>query len=158
MDVTQRFEPREQERLNLMGVNLLRCSAGNGLQVWGGRTLNLEPERRFVVYRRLIHRLVRAIRRVAEPLVFDINGPEMWLAITRSITALLLEAWRAGALKGQVPDEAFRVRCDETLNTPDEQDLGRVFCEIEVAPAAPMEFIQLRVSLSGDGTLEVFES
>jgi|GEM_PF-1275507 len=158
VDITQRFDPREQEQLNTSGVNLLRCSPGNGLQVWGGRTLNLEPQLRFLVYRRLIHRLVRAIRRVAEPLVFDINGPEMWLAITRSITAVLLEAWRAGALKGVRQEEAFSVRCDEKLNPASEQDLGRVYCDIDVAPATPMEFIHLRLSLSGDGRLEVFES
>ena len=76
-DVTQRFDYIEQSRFNTGGTNLLRCSAGNGLLVWGGRTLNLDPDRRFLVYRRLIHRLVRAIRRVAEPLVFDINGPEV---------------------------------------------------------------------------------
>jgi len=158
VDITQRFDYIEQSRLNTAGVNLLRCSSGNGVLVWGGRTLNLDVERRYVVYRRLIHRLVRAIRRVAEPLVFDINGPELWLALARSITTVLLEAWRAGALKGDQASEAFRVKCDEELNTAEERDLGRVHCEIDVAPATPMEFIQLRVSLSADGRLEVFES
>ncbi len=158
VDTTQRFETDAQARLNYAGVNLLRCSAGNGLLVWGGRTLNLEPDKRFIVYRRLIHRLVRAIRAVAEPLVFETNGPELWLALARSITSVLLEAWRAGALKGDQPGEAFRVTCDEKLNSPAEQELGRVVCVIEVAPATPMEFIELRVSLSGDGRLEVFES
>ena len=158
VDVTQRFDYIEQSRFNTAGTNLLRCSAGNGLLVWGGRTLNLDPDRRFIVYRRLIHRLVRAIRRVAEPLVFDINGPELWLALSRSITSVLLEAWRAGALKGDQSAEAFRVKCDEELNTPEEQELGRVHCEVSVAPATPMEFIELRISLSGDGRLEVFES
>jgi len=158
VDVAQRFDPAAQARFNESGANLLRCFPGNGIQVWGGRTLNLDPQRRFIAHRRLVHRLVRAIRRVAEPLVFEINGPEMWLTLTRSITAVLLEAWRAGSLKGARPDEAFRVQCDEKLNPPEEIDLGRVNCEIEFAPAVPMEFIHLRVSLSGDGKLEVFES
>ena len=158
VDITQRFDYIEQSRFNTAGTNLLRCSAGNGLLVWGGRTLNPDLNRRFIVYRRLIHRLVRAIRRVAEPLVFDINGPELWLVLTRSITSVLLEAWRAGALKGEQSSEAFRVRCDEELNPPAEQELGRVLCEVSVAPATPMEFIELRISLSGDGRLEVFES
>jgi len=158
VDVTQRFDYIEQSRFNTSGTNLLRCSAGNGLLVWGGRTLNVDPDRRFIVYRRLIHRLVRAIRRVAEPLVFDINGPELWLALSRSITSVLLEAWRAGSLKGEQSAEAFRVKCDEELNTPEERELGRVHCEVSVAPATPMEFIELRISLSGDGRLEVFES
>jgi phage tail sheath protein FI len=158
VDVTQSFDPLEQARLNLTGVNLLRCFAGKGLLVWGGRTLHLDPERRFLVYRRLIHRLVRAIRRVAEPLVFETNGPELWLALARSITTILLEAWRAGALKGARQEEAFRVRCNAENNPPDEIDLGRVLCEIDVAPAAPMEFIELRLSFSGQGKLEVFET
>jgi len=33
-----------------------------------------------------------------------------------------------------------------------------MICEIQVAPAVPMEFITLRVSASADGQLEVFES
>ena len=158
VDVTQGFEPLEQARFNSNGVNLLRCFAGKGLLVWGGRTLNLELEQKFLAHRRLIHRLVRAIRGVAEPLVFETNGPELWLALARSITSILLQAWRAGALKGTRPEEAFRVTCDEKLNPPEEVDAGRVLCEIQLAPATPMEFIELRISLSGDGRLEVFES
>jgi len=111
-----------------------------------------------VAHRRLIHLLVRAIRRVAEPLVFDTNGPALWLRFVRSITSVLLEAYRAGALKGNSPVEAFRVSCDATTNPPENVDLGIVTCNIEVAPAAPMEFILLRVSVSKEGKLEVFES
>jgi Bacteriophage tail sheath protein len=134
-------------------VNLLRCVPGNGLFVWGGRTP--DPDNKFVAHRRLIHRLVRAIRRVAEPLVFDVNGPELWLALTRGITSVLLSAFRAGAFKRARPEEAFRVRCDESTNPPEERDNGRCLCEVSIAPAAPMEFILIRVALSADGTLEV---
>jgi phage tail sheath protein FI len=158
VDVSRTFEKAEQARFNEAGVNLVRCFPGRGLVVWGGRTLAREPEGRFIAHRRLIHRLVRAIRRVAEPLVFDINGPELRLTIVRAITTVLLEAWRAGALKGARADEAFRVRCDEQTTPPEEQELGRVVCTIEVAPAVPMEFILLRVALSSDGLLEVFET
>lgn len=158
IDITQRFKPEQQARFNDAGINLLRCMPGRGLQVWGGRTLSQEPATRFIAHRRLMHRLVRAIRRVTAPLVFDTNGPELWLAIVRAVTTVLLEAYRKGALKGARPDEAFRVRCDETTTPVDERELGRVFCEIEFAPAVPMEFILLRIALSGEGTLEVFES
>ncbi len=156
IDLSRQFTPAEQEALFAGRVNLLRCAPGRGLQVWGGRTLDTEPSGRFVAHRRLVHRLVRAIRRVAEPLVFDINGPELWLAFVRAVTTVLLEAWRAGGLKGSRPQEAFRVRCDASLNPPEERDLGRVLCKVELAPAVPMEFIELRVALSADGRLEVF--
>ena len=157
VDVTRAFDLAGQARFHNEGVNLVRCFPGRGLMVWGGRTADLRREMLFVAHRRLIHRLIRVIRRVTEPLVFDVNGPELWLTIARAITTELLEAWRAGALKGARPDEAFRVRCNETTTPPEEQDLGRVFCEIEIAPAVPMEFILLRVALSTEGQLEVIE-
>jgi len=173
VDIEQEFMEPERALLNDAGINLLRCLPGRGLQVWGGRTLAAgqpaspdqvaaasaaEKSARFIAHRRLIHRLVRAIRRVAEPLVFDINGPELWLTFVRAVTTVLLEAFRAGALKGARAEEAFRVRCDAKTTPQEEIDAGRVFCEIELAPATPMEFILLRVAFSSDGTLEVVES
>ncbi len=47
------------------------------------------------------------------------------------------------------------MQCDAETNPPAERDLGRVVCRIELAPAVPMEFIELRVALSADGQLEV---
>ena len=158
VDTAAAYSDSERAALNDAGVNLIRCLPGRGLAVWGGRTLDRELSGRFIAHRRLIHRLVRAIRRVAEPLVFDNNGPELWLTFVRAITTVLLEAYRAGALKGARPDEAFRVRCDESTNTPADRDNGRVVCEIDVAPAVPMEFIHLRIAVADTGQLEVFES
>lgn len=158
VDVVQTFTEVEQAQFLTEGINPVRCFPGRGLQVWGGRTLGREVSGRFVAHRRLIHRLVRVIRRVAEPLAFDTNGPELWLTLTRAITTVLLEAFRAGALKGGQADEAFRVRCDSTTTSPNDQDEGRVFCEIDVAPATPMEFISIRIALAAEGKLEVFES
>ena len=130
VDITHDFDCIEQSRFNTAGTNLLRCFAGNGLLGVGwSEHFNLDPDRRFIVYRRLIHRLVRAIRRVAEPLVFDINGPELWLALSRSITSVLLEAWRARALKGE-HRRSISGECDNELNPSEEQELGRVHCDV----------------------------
>jgi hypothetical protein len=156
VDVSRAYDDDDGGLLATNGVNLLICNCGRGLQVWGGRTLDrVDPTGRFIAHRRMTHRLVRAIRRVAEPLVFDANSPTLWLALTRAITAVLLESFRAGALKGVRAEEAFRVQCDDQTNPPDEQDLGRCVCLISVAPAVPMEFITLRVALSADGSIEV---
>ena len=168
VDLAARLNADELMQLNSKAINLVRCSSGNGLQLWGSSTLAREPRSEatrqvfvadhFIAYRRLIHRLVRAIRRVAEPLVFDSNGPELWLTFVRAVTTVLLEAYRGGGLRGARPDEAFFVRCDDKTNPPEERELGRCICEIGVAPVAPMEFIVFRVALGGDGALEVFES
>jgi len=140
------------------GVNLLRSFPGKGLYVWGGRTLQQDQNFMYIAHRRIVHRLVRAIRNVAEALVFENNGPELWLALTRVITSVLLQAYRAGALQGADPKEAFEVRCDDTTTTEDDQENGLVHCEIAFAPAMPMEFIRLRIGISREGQLDILES
>jgi hypothetical protein len=163
VDVARAFSETVEAQLNRAGVNLIRCFPGEGLKIWGGSTLARSgaPAYRnsgFVAHRRLINRLVRAIHRVAEPLVFDNNGPELWLTLFRGVNSVLFEAFQHGALKGNRPEEAYQIRCDATINTQEIIDSGRVYCEIQVAPAAPMEFILLTITFGGDGQLEVFES
>jgi phage tail sheath protein FI len=157
-DLAKLLDADEQAMIYSGGLNLLTCSPSRGLLVWGGRVLGKSTPGGYVAHRRLIHLLVRAIRRVAEPLVFDTNGPELWLAFVRSITTVLLEAYRAGALQGDQPSQAFQVICDATTNPPSQIDEGTVVCVVKVAPAVPMEFITLRVAVSAQGQLEVFES
>jgi phage tail sheath protein FI len=137
------------------GLNLLRCAPGRGLQVWGGRTL--DPSHLYVAHRRLLHRLVRAVHRVADPLVFDINGPQLRLSLVRAVTSVLLAAFRAGALAGARPQEGFQVVCDDSNNPPG-GDPGQVVCDIGVAPAVPMEFIHLRLLADPQSGLEVIEA
>src|SRR6185436_17469327 len=72
VDVTQTFDAVDQGRLNDAGINVIRCLPGRGLAVWGGRTLDTRRDGRFIAHRRLTHRLVRAIQRVALPLIFDV--------------------------------------------------------------------------------------
>ncbi|GLY40024.1 tail protein [Amycolatopsis sp. NBRC 101858] len=156
VDLAVEYPEAQQVRLFEGGVDLVRCLRGRGLVVWGGRTLSGDPRRVYIAHRRLLHLLVRAIRRAAAPLVFDVNSPELRLSLVRAITSVLLEAFRTGALAGSRPEDAFRVVCDETNNPPD-QDPGQVVCEIGVAPAVPMEFIALRLVLGQDRGLEVIE-
>ena len=156
VDLAVEYPEAQQVRLFEANVDLVRCLRGRGLVVWGGRTLSGDLRRVYVAQRRLLHLLVRAIRRAAAPLVFDVNSPELRLSLVRAITSVLLEAFRTGALAGSRPEDAFRVVCDET-NNPPEQDPGQVVCEIGVAPAVPMEFIALRLVLGQDRGLEVIE-
>ncbi|MFI0820885.1 phage tail sheath family protein [Streptomyces sp. NPDC021098] len=157
VDLAAEYPEPQQVRLFDAGLDLIRCTRGRGLMVWGGRTLSADPGTRYIAHRRLVHLLVRAIRRAAGPLVFDVNSPELRLTLVRALTSVLLSAFRAGALAGDRPEQAFRVVCDDTSNPP-EQDPGQLVCEIEVAPAVPMEFIRLRLVLGQDRDLEVIEA
>jgi uncharacterized protein len=155
VDLDPALTEPEQEVVFGAGLNLLRCSPGRGLQVWGGRTL--DPAHLYVAHRRLLHRLVRAVHRVADPLVFDVNGPELRLSLVRAVTSVLLAAFRSGALAGARPQDGFQVTCDGTNNPPG-ADPGQVVCDIAVAPAVPMEFIHLRLLVGPQSQLEVIET
>ncbi len=63
------------------------------------------------------------------------------------ITNFLLNQWQAGALQGDAPDKAFRVRVGlgETM-TPQDINEGRMIVEIAMAVVRPAEFIILRFS------------
>src|SRR5205807_7441775 len=113
----------DEAALFMANANLFRCVPGRGMQLWGGRTLD-PLRRRFVAHSRLVHRMVRAFRRAAQPLVFEPNGRVVWYALQRTIVTVLLNAYRSGALRGAVPDEAFSVRCDETTTTVADIDAG----------------------------------
>ena len=62
------------------------------------------------------------------------------------VSNFLTELWRQGALMGSNPDQAFYVKCDGELNTPDTMILGRLYIEVGVCPVRPAEFVIFRVS------------
>jgi phage tail sheath protein FI len=78
--------------------------------------------------------------------VFEPNEPGLWAKITRNITAFLTNVWRAGALFGTTPQEAFYVKCDAETNPPEVRDQGQVVTEIGVAIVKPAEFVIFRLS------------
>ena len=97
------------------------------------------------------------MHRVADPLVFDVNGPELRLSLVRAVTSVLLAAFRSGALAGGRPQDGVPggLRQHEQ---PAGADPGQVVCDIAVAPAVPMEFIRLRLLVSQQSQLEVTET
>jgi phage tail sheath protein FI len=62
------------------------------------------------------------------------------------VGAFLDLQWRAGALFGNTPAEAFYVRCDETTNPANVREQGMVVSEIGIAIVQPAEFVIFRVS------------
>lgn len=139
---------REQEYLNPIGVNCIRRFPNRGIQVWGARTL-VEPgntEWRYISVRRLMSYIERSIELETQWAVFEPNDEDLWARVTRTVRNFLERLWRDGALFGSTPDEAFYVKCDGELNTPETMMLGRLFIDVGVAPVRPAEFVVFRVS------------
>ncbi len=103
-------------------------------------------EWKYINVRRLFLFLRESIDEGTQWTVFEPNDSRLWAKITRNVTAFLTTVWRAGALFGNTPAEAFYVKCDAETNPPDERELGRVITEIGVAIVRPAEFVIFRVS------------
>jgi phage tail sheath protein FI len=137
---------REQELLNPKGINCLREFPGRGIRVCGARTFSSDPEWRYINVRRLFCMVEQAIQNGTQWVVFEPNTCYLWKQITRDITAFLLNIWNTGALFGSSPEEAFFVRCDDKLNSPESIEAGMVVVEVGMAPVKPAEFVIFRVS------------
>ena len=88
-------------------------------------------------------------------MVFEPNTPSLWSEVRHLLNNYLRQLFIAGAFKGESEEEAFFVRCDAELNHRRIVDAGQVIAEIGVAPAEPLEFIAVRITRGGDGTLAV---
>lgn len=138
-----------QDSFNPKGVNCIRSFNGT-IKVWGARTLASDPagdpEWVYINVRRLFNYLRKSIDQGTQWVVFEPNDMNLWAKITRNITAFLTNVWRAGALFGKTPEEAFYVKCDAEINPPATRELGQVITEIGVAVVRPAEFVVFRIS------------
>jgi uncharacterized protein len=138
----------------LPAVNVLRPFPGLGVQVWGARTLSTDLWLQFVAVRRGLSVIERRAKLALDAVAFEPNTPVLWLQVVRLLVGILEAAFDAGALRGDVPAEAFYVRCDESLNPPEQVADGRLLCEVGVALAASAEFVVFRVGRQ-EGVVEV---
>lgn len=141
----------EQELLNPAGVNCIRFFPGEGILVWGARTLAPEAsEFRYINVRRLTNMIKETVLANTRWAVFEPNHHPLWAALRRDVGAFLTNVWRDGALVGQTPQEAFFVKCDAETNPPQVRDEGRVVTLIGIAPVKPAEFVIFQLSQSAD--------
>ncbi|MGW3011127.1 phage tail sheath subtilisin-like domain-containing protein [Streptomyces sp. NPDC001219] len=156
VDLELQITRGEQDLLNPVGVNCIRAFPGRGIRVWGARTMASDPAWRYLNVRRYFNYLEESILIGTQWVVFEPNDAALWARIRRNISAFLVNEWRSGALFGQRPEDAFYVKCDAETNPPESVDVGRVVCEIGIAPVKPAEFVVFRLAQfsGGGGELE----
>ncbi|MCA1222333.1 phage tail sheath family protein [Streptomyces sp. 8L] len=156
VDLENQITRGEQDLLNPVGVNCIRAFPGRGIRIWGARTLSSDPAWRYINIRRYFNYLEESILIGTQWVVFEPNDQALWARIRRNVSAFLVNEWRNGALFGSRPEDAFYVKCDAETNPEESVDLGRVVCEIGIAPVKPAEFVIFRLAQfsSGSGDLE----
>jgi phage tail sheath protein FI len=145
LDLERQVTADEQGILNTNHVNVIRMFRGRGRVVWGARTISTSTQWQYVNVRRFVTFVEESLVEGTQFVVFEPNTPALWEAVKRQVSEFLMRQWTAGALVGTTPEQAFRVRADLELNPPDQQALGILVFQVELAPAAPAEFIVFRV-------------
>ncbi len=144
----------EQEDLNVdvvagKSVNIIRSFTGRGPAIiWGARTLaGNSNEWRYIPVRRFFNMVEESVAKASAQFVFEPNDLNTWTRVKSMIQNFLVQQWRAGALMGTTPEQAFYVSVgfDETMSALDILE-GRMIVEIGMAVVRPAEFIILRFS------------
>ncbi|MGH9326211.1 MAG: phage tail sheath family protein [Terriglobia bacterium] len=137
----------EQGPLNEQGINAIRSFTSAGILIWGARTIS-PPDMtawRYINVRRLMLYIEKSIQEGTQFAVFKPNNITLWQQVKRLVTDFLTPLWQEGALFGATADQAFRVRVDATLNTPQVVALGQLIVQVTVVPTHPAEFIIFQV-------------
>ena len=129
-------------------MNALRSFTGKGILVWGARTLaGNDNEWKYVPVRRFFNMVEESVEKATAQFVFEPNDANTWVKVRAMIENFLILQWRAGALAGAKPEQAFYVRVGlgETM-TADDILNGIMNIEIGMAAVRPAEFIVLKFS------------
>lgn len=139
----------EQEELNVTtqgkSINVIRAFSGEGVLIWGARTLDGNSlDWRYVHVRRTMIMLEESIRLATKTYVFEPNTANTWITIKSMIHNFLTSIWKRGGLAGAVSDDAFSVHVGlgETM-TPEDILEGILRVTVLVAISRPAEFIEI---------------
>jgi phage tail sheath protein FI len=141
----------EHDQLNPIGINCVRSFPGQGIRVWGARTLSSDPEWRYLNVRRLFNYVEKSILGGTNWVVFEPNDQYLWSSVRRTINAFLRRVWRSGALFGQTAEQAYYIKVDEENNPPENRDAGILTIDVGIAPVKPAEFVVFRLSQFSEG-------
>jgi len=146
-----RIGDAEHDALFELGVNVFR-EEHDGYRPASARTLAHDRGLRQLSVQRLMTMLREVLRRRTQWAVFEPATGGLRELLVGSVTGVVRDLYRAGALAGNSEREAFFVRAGDDLNPRASVEQGRLVVEVGVAPAEPLEFLVLVLSReAGDG-------
>ena len=147
-DLPIRLSSVQQENLNVdavsgKSINVIRFFNGQGILVWGARTLDGNSQDwRYVSVRRTMTFLEQSVKLAARIYVFEPNNANTWAAVKSMISSFLTSIWKAGGLQGAQAADAFSVDIGlGTTMTPEDLLNGFMNVTVKVAVVRPAEFI-----------------
>lgn len=139
----------DQEELNVAlqgkSINAIRAFVGEGVLVWGARTLDGNSlDWRYINVRRTMIMLEESIKLAIKAYVFEPNVANTWVTLRSMIENFLTSIWKAGGLAGATPEDAFDVHVGlgQTMTSEDILE-GILRIAVRIAVVRPAEFIEL---------------
>lgn len=140
----------QQELLNIdpvsgKSINVIRSFIGQGVLVWGARTLDGNSvDFKYIAVRRTLIYLEQSCKLAVESYVFQPNDANTWSAVKSMINNFLTNVWKEGGLAGASPQDAFTVECGlGTTMTANDILEGLMNITVKVAILHPAEYIVL---------------
>ena len=139
----------QQEDLNMpmngKAVNAIRTFPGEGIKVWGARTLDGNSQDwRYVNVRRTMMFLEESVKNAAKAYVFEPNVAATWMNVRSMIDNFLRSVWKRGGLAGATAEDAYEIHVGlgDTMTAEDILD-GIMRVSVLVAITRPAEFIEI---------------
>lgn len=146
---TENIDNAQQEDLNMpmngKAVNAIRTFPGEGIKVWGARTLDGNSQDwRYVNVRRTMIFLEESVKNAAKAYVFEPNVAATWMNVKSMIDNFLRSVWKRGGLAGSTPEDAYEIHVGlgDTMTANDILD-GIMRVTVLVAITRPAEFIEI---------------
>ena len=146
---TEEIDNDEQAGLNApmngKAINVIRLFRGEGIKVWGARTLDGNSlDWRYINVRRTLLFLEESVKNAARAYVFEPNDANTWVNMKCMIENFLHSVWKRGGLAGASPEDAFEVHVGlgDTMTANDILE-GIMRITVLVAVTRPAEFIEI---------------
>jgi hypothetical protein len=151
-DVTINLDDNDQAGLNVdavsgKSVNAFRFFNGQGILVWGARTLDGNSQDwRYINVRRTVTMIEQSVKDALRAYVFQPNNSNTWVTIKSMLENFLTNVWKEGALQGSSTADAFSViiGLGSTMTAQDILD-GYLRVTVLLAVTRPAEFIVVTV-------------
>ena len=130
-------------------INPLTFLPGNGLVVYGQKTLSAQPSALDRInVARLVNYLRKQVNILARPFLFEPNDPITRNALLAIVNSLLTDL----VAKRGVTD--YLAVCDSTNNTPQRIANNELYLDLAVQPTKAVEFIYIPIRLRNPGEIQ----
>ena len=126
-------------------VNALRAFPGQGVMVWGGRTLDGNSrDYRYINVRRTLIYIEQSLKLAASSFLFEPNNANTWVSVKGMIDNFLMSVWQSGGLMGDKASDAYQVTVGlgQTMTGMDILD-GYMRIQVLLQLLRPAEFIEI---------------